>query len=201
MAATRHHHRSGRAAAGQHRADRRRRFDGQRPQTGVEGHRHAPPRLSVEQRPLRHRAVEHLLQTQSLCAELHLVGAMRLGPAALVFDGVGTPVRRATVQFHRIGLADQAVPHATQVERADGANVATPLPPAAVDTFVQDAPLRRRAVLQPLLFEMDQRALAGAEQLMLKGRDRNEGIVRFHCLVPSSAVAQFGPFDCAKTLR
>ena len=46
-------------------------------------------RLAVEQRALGHRASGHLLQAQRLGAELHLVGAMQLGLAALEFDGKG----------------------------------------------------------------------------------------------------------------
>ena len=68
---------------------RRGRVLGQPPQFVVEADLDAPPCLAVEQRAFGNRPPGHLLETQPLRAELRLVGAMRLGLAALEFDGIG----------------------------------------------------------------------------------------------------------------
>src|SRR5690606_16776571 len=60
---------------------------GQRPQFIVERDNLAPPRLAIVERAQLDADAQHLFQAQRLGTELHLVGAMRLGPATLVLDG------------------------------------------------------------------------------------------------------------------
>ena len=102
----------------------------------------APAGLAVEQRALGHRHAEHLLEADRLGAELDLVGAMRLGLAALVLDRERAAARRRRGTSSTTS-AMPATPSAS--ERAAGR--ARPARPAGVSgrpastALVQDAAL------------------------------------------------------------
>src|SRR3546814_5269152 len=49
--------------------------------------------------------------------------------------------------------------------------------PAAVNPLVQDAPFGGRAILRPNPLDMDERALAPAEQIMLQRRHRHQRVL------------------------
>ena len=97
---------------------------GQLPQIGVERHHDAPSRLAVEQRALGHRTSGHFFQAQRLGAELHLVGAMALRLAALVFDRKGGLAAVAAAEFDEIGDAREVEPAGGERQRRDAAHAA-----------------------------------------------------------------------------
>ena len=83
---------------------------GQPAQFGIEGHREPALCLGIEQRALRHGAAGHLLQAERLRAELHLVGAVELRLAALVFDGICRLAIRPGAELDQIGDAREVQP-------------------------------------------------------------------------------------------
>nr|WP_296450070.1 hypothetical protein [Phenylobacterium sp.] len=120
---------------------------GKGPQLGIERHERAPALLAVEQRAFGHRSIERFLQADGLGAELHLVGAVALGLAALVLDRERR--RRAAVQLHDIGLARHAQGERAKLNAARDAHPGPALSASGVDLGVQQPPFRRGAILRP----------------------------------------------------
>ena len=148
---------------------------------GSKRDRRAPAGLSVEQRALGDLHREHLLQRHGLGTKLHLVGAVRLGPAALMLHGKGPPnaIRRA-MQLDDIGDAGNAQPVGAQRHACHGADAPPHLGLDRVNPLMRDAALGGRGILGPCLLDVDQRALARAEQIVLEGGQGDEISVRRH---------------------
>jgi len=99
---------------------------------------------------------------------LHFVGAMWLRATALVFYGAD----RAALKLNRVSDAVQAEFPRPELHRPQGAQALAPIAHTAIDAGVQHTPLCGQPVLGPETLDMDQRALARAEQPMLQCRDR-----------------------------
>jgi hypothetical protein len=168
-------HRRRCAAGGDVRPRRGGGCGGEHAQSSIEGDRLAPPDLAIKQGTLAHFAAEHLLQADRLGAELHLVGPVRLGLSALVFDREGS--RRAARKFNDVGQSGDAERQRAQRQPAHDPNARPALGPPRIDPLMQDAALGSGAVLRPQALDMDQGALPRAEQLMLQRRQRDQRIL------------------------
>ena len=139
---------------------------GQCAQFGIKWHDEPLARLAIEQRALRHGGAEHLFKAQALRAQLDFVGAVRLGVAALVFYWI----RRNSVKLDRVGLARKPMRERTQHQPAHRSHPRTPVCPAAVDALVHQSTFGSCAIFGPHALNMDQRALAWTEQIVLQRR-------------------------------
>ena len=155
---------------------RRGRVLGQAPQLVVEADLDAPARLAVEQRALGNGAPGHLLETQSLRAELRLVGAMRLGLAALEFDGIGRLDVARAMELDDVGDAGEAEPARGERHGGDAADAARIAGAGLVRPRMQHTPLGGEAVLLPHPLDMDERRLPQAIDGVLDGGD-GDGVV------------------------
>ena len=125
----------------------------------VEDDVEAAPCLAVEERPLRDRDREHLLQTDRLRAELDPVAVVRLGLSSLVLDGEGKPgAVRLPVELHDVGLPDQPQTQRPERHAVIDADVAPGLPAFLMHPLMHDPAFGGEAVLCPSLFNVNQGA-------------------------------------------
>jgi len=142
-----------------------------------------PSRPSVLDRPLRYGDGEHLFEAQCLCAELHTIRFVRLGFAALVLDGewparaVGSLVR---LKLYHVGFPDETKTERAQCETADDAQVAACFIRALVRLAMEVLSFDRESVFRPQTFDVDERALALAEEEVLERRDGKESVFGEH---------------------
>ena len=153
----------------------------QRAQIGIERHDDAALCLGIEQRTLWDRTAGHFLKTQRLRAKLHLVGAVQLGLAALVFDGKGGLSVRTGNELDQIGSAGQVQPPTGQRQGQNPPHPARLAGSALVSHRVQHVALGGKAVLGPEPFQMDQRGLPQAINRMLQRREGNGLLGAGHC--------------------
>jgi hypothetical protein len=134
----------------------------------------APAHLTVEQGALGHGRGKHFLETQRLGAELHLIGAMGLRPAALVLDRIGPPALAFASQLDHVGDAGDAERGRADRHALHDPALAAARLPRLVAPLVQNAPLGGQQVLGPQALDVDQRALPRAEQIVLQRREGDE---------------------------
>ena len=174
------------------------RLFGQSPELGVEDDIEAVAGLSVKEGARGNGDSQHLFQTESLGAELDLIGAMTFGFAALVLYGEGLP----GAGYARQGCSGRAVRHAmkfddirpagkpeAQVAKrqpASDAQVAAGLPNAAVRLLMKMPAFHGQRVFHPDLFQVDESALPFAEQQVLERGDREEVVFGVHGVYRSS---------------
>ena len=99
---------------------------------------------------------------------------MRLRTAPLVLHGIGAPAARVALQLDEIGDAGDAEPVAAQRHPCDGPDPASRLCFGRVHTLMRHPALGGSGVLGPRLLDMDQGALARAEQIVLQGGECHE---------------------------
>lgn len=146
----------------------------------IECHVVAPVGDTVEDRPGRNRLAKHFFEADRLRAKLHRVDGLVLGAASLVLDGKRLP--RAiglAVKLDNVGDAVETECGGLQRQSAGEAKIAPFLAAALVRVLVQHPTFGGEAVLGPLPFDMDERALATAESEVLQGREREGSIVEF----------------------
>ncbi len=124
--------------------------------------------LAVKQGSFGHVAAEHFFQTQGLGAELHLVAGVLLGAAPLVFHGKRHPLMFLAVVFHHVGSTRQAQGQRPQRHARLDPHPAPRFPLPGIHPLMHDPPFSREAIFRPDLFNVDQRALSGAEYQMLQ---------------------------------
>jgi hypothetical protein len=151
--------RRGRPAGGYQGVRQAGRILGFPPQGLVENDVETVPGLAVEERPLRDRDEEHLLQTDRLRAELDPVTVVRLGLAPLVLHGEGQPgTVRLPMELHNVGLPDQP-----QTERSERHPIVDPditprFPAFVVHPLMHDPAFGGETVLRPDLLNVNKGA-------------------------------------------
>ena len=113
-------------------------------------------------------------------AELHLVGAVRLGPAQLVLDRERHRPARRAVQLDQIGDADQAQGRGAQRHAGDAAHALALLLRRLVHPVVREASLGGQRILGPDPLDVNQRALPRAIQPVLQRGDGDEVVFVGH---------------------
>ena len=121
-----------------------------------------------------------------MCAELHLVGAMRLGLAALVFDGVGRLDAVRPMEFDDVGDARDPEPARRERESGNAPDAARISAAGFVGRGMEHPALGGEAVLVPHPLDMDERRLPQAVDRVLERGD-GDGVV-LHRAFPISAV-------------
>ena len=119
--------------------------------------------LSVENGTFVNVGGHHLFEAESLCAELHPVAVGGFGAPAFVFHGEGV----VGVELNDIRLSNQAQLQGAQQNGILVADAIARFVFRAVDSGVVGATFGGETVLGPLLFQVDQRALARAVREVL----------------------------------
>ena len=154
---------------------------GQAPELRVERHVEAVPGLAIEESAGRYGRRQHLLQTKSLGAELHLVSPVTLRPAAFVLDWKGPPCALADpVKLDDVGLAGEPVAEATERKRPGDPEIAAGFLNTAVRLLMKMPAFDGQRILYPHLLQMDQRALPLAKQQVLESGKREEVVFGEH---------------------
>jgi hypothetical protein len=137
-----------------------------------------PSGLAIEEGAFPDGRLEHLLQAERLRAELHLVGTMRLGAAALVLGRMRTPAPAAPDQLDHVRDARNPQPVGAERHAVHGAHAGTRGHRRLLSALVQQTPLGGQHVLGPRALDVDQRALSRAEQVVLQRRYRDGVVAR-----------------------
>jgi hypothetical protein len=147
------------------------------------GHRGPAAGLPVEEKTLKDASAEHLFQAQGLRADLDLVAVIVLGTAAFIFDWRRLPpaakVRQAKAalfvfrreersEFDDVGLSDEAETQRADAKPTGNAEAGSRFPASFVGPVVEDLAFGCKAVLRPLLLNVDERALSRAEGEVLQ---------------------------------
>jgi len=143
------------------------------PQGGVEDYDLTPPRLTIEQRALTDVAVEHLFKAEGLGAQLNVVCAMGFGPSALVL--YRERADRPTLQLDHIRLSDDTQTDGSQSHAASDSNTRSAFALSGIDTVVKQSAFGGCDVFGPELLDVYEGTLTGAEQMVLKRRQGDEG--------------------------
>ena len=125
-------------------------------------------RLCIEQGPFGNRAAGHLLKAERLRAELGLIGAVELGLAALVFDGIGRLAVPRFVKLDEIGDAGELQAAAGKRQSVDAPNAAREASARLIDAGMKHAPFRGETVFLPQPLDMNQRRLPQAIDCVLE---------------------------------
>ncbi|GMV23667.1 MAG: hypothetical protein AMXMBFR57_36160 [Acidimicrobiia bacterium] len=147
------------------------------PQIGGEHHRDSPTNSPIEEFSLVHHAREHFFEAQRLCTQLHLVGIMRLGATALVFD---RPRWLSWREFHKVSNAEQTQAVRAQLHPTFVADAPSTVGSSLMNALMKQPPLNRTSVLGPQSLHVNQRALAFTKLEVLQGRDRQQVAVFLH---------------------
>ena len=115
---------------------------------------------------------EHFFETESLGADLHLVGAVGFWFSALVFDGEDLTT---AVEFNNVAEPRNAEGLRRDRKSAGDSDPGTSLVDGRIGFLVNDLPLSSEAVLRPELLQMDERGLSLTKEKVLKGGEREEG--------------------------
>lgn len=118
-------------------------------------------------------------QTQGLSTELHFVGTVRLGTAALIFHRVRDSTRGRGMKLDHIGHAQQAQRGFFQGHGCHRPHPMSLFGEGRIGPGMEQAPLGRLPVLGPEPFDMNQGALTRAVPVVLEGGEWNE-VVLFH---------------------
>ncbi len=135
-------------------------------------------RFTIEEGSIRHRAAQHFLQAQGLCAELESVGIADFAAAALVLDGVRLPeailpgqlcAGLAADKFHDVAGAADPKRSGGNAQTAHSEFVAASFSKRFVmRPLMQDLALHCTQIVAPELFHMDQRPLSSTKGEMLQ---------------------------------
>jgi hypothetical protein len=121
---------------------------------------------------------------------------MRFGLPAFVFHWVGAPgAGLAFVQFDHIGDAGNAEPCGSQRHAGHATYAAPDFGFFGMHSFMCNAPFGGCDIFRPLLFDVDQRALPRAEEVVLEGGERDEIGVGYHSLSLRDTSKKQKPFD------
>jgi len=148
------------------------------PQVRGEGDLLASVGLAVEQGPGWDLDAQHLLEAQSLSAELDFVAGVGVGVATLVLDREGAPkatdtiesdafpvgcVRGAAMELNDVGCSGEAQAKGMETQRASDPQVATRLQLRQVGAFVEQLTFSGETIVGPQTFHVHQRTAAFAE--------------------------------------
>lgn len=134
----------------------------------AEDHEFAAPRFAVENGTLWNGEAQHLLEAQTLSAQLHTIGVVDFGPAALIFDREGDfAVAVGPMNLDNVGLTYEPQPVGDEWEGTVGLERAAGHRLALLYSPMQQTASHRKSVLRPYPLEMDQGELARAEDEVL----------------------------------
>ena len=123
--------------------------------------------IAVEDRSKRNSSREHLLQAKRLRAELHSIAVVRLALASLVLNR-----KWLWTKLDDVGAPGQAEPLRPQPHAAHSSQVATPALSRQVGALVQQTSLGGSHVLNPDLFQVNQRPLPRTKGQVLQATER-----------------------------
>jgi hypothetical protein len=109
---------------------------------------------------------------------LDLVGPVRLGTTQLVLDRKGYQPVLGVVQLDCVRHACKPQRHRAQRHCRHQPDTLAPLALGQVHRLVREPALGRKRVLCPHSLDVDERALARAEEMMLEGRKGNGLLLR-----------------------
>jgi len=154
-------------------------------QCSIEDDLRPPLPFPVEEKPLSDVRIEHFLQAKRLGAQLDTIGIVRLWFPAFVFHRDDPPV---AVELDDIALSGE-LQTLTQDRKSPRDPHSRPrFIGSIVSPLVQDGTLHGEAVLRPNLLQVDERALALAEEEVLEGGEGS--ILGYWLLVIGSAGAK-----------
>jgi hypothetical protein len=134
--------------------------------------------LQVEQRTFWDPYAKHLLKANRLSAELNAIAIIHLGPAPLVFHGIGLPTPvRLEMKFDEIRDSRQAIAVRAQLESSDQTRIAPALGAGVMHSIVESLSFCGQSVVLPKAFDVDQGALTWAKDKMLERGKRKISIL------------------------